>query len=329
MLELKDWIEQIKFPDRPWLVLGKGPTFSRRYEFRIESYNTLALNHVVREQSVDVAHIIDIEVVEPCAEALLYNCNWLIMPRRPHVHCAVSDYMKIEDWIQCIPVLAEAERRGKLITYSFAHEPVADDPWTIDAKFFSSEAALGILGRMKVKSVRSLGIDGGTNYSKAFDDIKGNSLFANGQRSFDLQFDRLNELAVRYNIDYQPLAAPLEQAALQEPVSSGDLNFEPSSVSPPARTTAATQIQKLEGDVRELRQEILNANELLYLVTKELSLSCQRIEWAEEEIKQYKARVLELENTLHSVYKSKTWKIGRVVTKPAQVIGKQFSNGSP
>ena len=101
----------MKFPDRPWLVLGKGPSFSRRYEFRLQDYNTFALNHVVREQSVDVAHVIDIEVVEPCANALLYNCNWLIMPRRPHVHCMASDYMTLEDWIQCIPVLAEAEKR--------------------------------------------------------------------------------------------------------------------------------------------------------------------------------------------------------------------------
>lgn len=325
MLELKDWIEEMKFPDRPWLVLGKGPTFSRRYEFRLQDYNTFALNHVVREQTVDVAHVIDIEVVEPCANALLYNCNWLIMPRRPHVHCVASDYMTLEDWIQCIPVLAEAERRGKLVTYSFAHEADPNDPWIIDARYFSSEVALGILGRMHVKAVRSLGIDGGTNYSKAFADISSNTLLVNGQASFDLQFDRLKELADRFGIDYAPLVSSIEHDA--NTVSSNNINFSPPQLESTTRLSAASKVQKLENDLRDARLELMNNNDLLYQVTKELAACSQRLDWCQDEISQYKNRVTELEQALHSVYKSTTWKIGRVVTKPAQVFSKQFSNG--
>ena len=314
----------MKFPDRPWLILGKGPTFSRRYEFRLQDYNTLALNHVVREQTVDVAHVIDIEVVEPCANALLYNCNWLIMPRRPHVRCLASDYMALEDWIQCIPVLAEAERRGKLITYSFSHEAVTDDPWTIDARYFSSEAALGILGRMQVNTVRSLGIDGGTSYSKDFEDISTNTLLVNGQSNFDLQFDRLKELANRFSIDYAPLAHATEED--KSLTSTSLINFAPPSLeSSPSKPSAATKVQMLERDLRDMKQELMNANDLLYQVTKELAVCSQRLDWAQEEINQYKAKVTELEQAIHSVYKSTTWKIGRVVTKPAQVLSKQFS----
>lgn len=316
----------MKFPDRPWLVLGKGPSFSRRYEFRLQDYNTFALNHVVREQSVDVAHVIDIEVVEPCANALLYNCNWLIMPRRPHVHCLASDYMTLEDWIQCIPVLAEAEKRGKLVTYSFAHETDADNPWTIDARYFSSEAALGILGRMQVKTVRSLGIDGGATYSKAFEDISSNTLLVNGQASFDLQFDRLREIADRFDMDYMPLVQNVEQEA--NIANGNNINFAPTPLDPSLRPSAATKVQKLENDLREARLELVNNNDLLYQVTKELATCSQRLNWSQDEINQYKARVTELEQALHSVYKSTTWKIGRVVTKPAQVLSKQFSNSN-
>jgi hypothetical protein len=325
LLELKDWIEELKFPDRPWLVLGKGPSFSRRYEFRLQDYNTFALNHVVREQSVDVAHVIDIEVVEPCANALLYNCNWLIMPRRPHVHCVASDYMTLEDWIQCIPVLAEAEKRGKLVTYSFAHEANFDDPWTIDARYFSSEAAMGILGRMQVKTVRSLGIDGGANYSRAFADISSNTLLVNGQASFDLQFDRLQEIAAQFSMDYLPLVKDGEQEAV---ASTNNINFAPSQLDSTFRPSAATKVQRLENDLREARLELMNNNDLLYQVTKELAACSQRLGWSQDEINQYKDRVTELEQALHSVYKSTTWKIGRVVTKPAQIFGKQISNGN-
>jgi hypothetical protein len=324
LLELKDWIEELKFPDRPWLVLGKGPSFSRRYEFRLQDYNTLGLNHVVREQSVDVAHVIDIEVVEPCANALLYNCNWLIMPRRPHVHCVASDYMTLEDWIQCVPVLAEAEKRGKLVTYSFAHEADADDPWTVDARYFSSEAALGILGRMHVKTVRSLGIDGGANYSRAFADISSNTLLVNGQASFDLQFDRLQEIANQFAIDYLPLVKDVEQ----EVASNNNINFAPPQLDSTFRPSAATKVQKLENDLREARLELMNNTDLLYQVTKELAACSQRLDWSHDEINQYRDRVTELEQALHSVYKSTTWKIGRVVTKPAQIFGKQTPNGN-
>ncbi len=67
MIELRDWIRQSRFAPKPWLVLGKGPTFARRDEFPLGDYNLLGLNNVVAEQRVDVAHIIDIDVVERCA----------------------------------------------------------------------------------------------------------------------------------------------------------------------------------------------------------------------------------------------------------------------
>ena len=62
MIELREWVGQTTFEPKPWLVLGKGQTFSRRGEFPLEDYLLMGLNNVVNEQSVDVAHIIDIEV---------------------------------------------------------------------------------------------------------------------------------------------------------------------------------------------------------------------------------------------------------------------------
>ncbi|MDQ3897656.1 MAG: hypothetical protein M3326_10535, partial [Actinomycetota bacterium] len=76
MIELTEWIASTRFADRPWLVLGKGPTFSRRHEFDLGAHNLMALNHVVTEQQVDVAHVIDVDVVEACGDALLRNCDW-------------------------------------------------------------------------------------------------------------------------------------------------------------------------------------------------------------------------------------------------------------
>jgi hypothetical protein len=325
LLELKDWIENTKLPDKPWLVLGKGPTFSQRSQINLAQYNTFGLNHVVRQERVQVAHIIDIEVVEPCGESILTNCDWLLMPRSPHVNCLGSQYMNLEDWLSCIPTLAEAERRGKLVTYSFAHEPVLDDPWTIDARFFSSEVALGVLARMGLKTVDFLGIDGGRNYSNAFEDLKGNTLLVNGQPSFDLQFERLDELSKRYGITYKPLikpsAADLTSATTCSTKVEAILPNEPAPL-----LTVAAKIQKMETEIRKLNNELTQANELLYFVTKELSVCSQRLAWSQDEIDEYRERVLDLERQMHSLYRSTTWKIGRAVTKPVETIGRQFSS---
>jgi len=322
LLELKEWSKNTKFPAKPWLILGKGPSFSRRYEIRLEDYNTFALNHVVREQSVDIAHVIDIDVLEPCGDALLYNCNWLIMPRRPHVHCFVSDYMDLYDWVNCIPVLAEVERRGKLVTYSFAHEPVEDDPWTVDARYFSSEIALGLLARMGVKTVQSVGIDGGSNYSNVFADLSQNTLLANGQPNFDLQFNQLKELANRYSIEYKPIFQPAESDCLTARAID---TANTSSTNHKHAPSTAAKIQTLECDLREKVRELKQTSELLYFVTKELSVCCQRLDWSHDEIKEYREKILELEQQVHALLRSKTWKIGRAVTKPVEAIIKPFS----
>jgi hypothetical protein len=63
MIELRDWIRSASFDQKPWLMLGKGPTFSRRGEFPLDEFNLIGLNDVVSEQKLDVAHIIDVDVV--------------------------------------------------------------------------------------------------------------------------------------------------------------------------------------------------------------------------------------------------------------------------
>ena len=64
MIEFADWIRNVRFAPKPWLVLGKGPTFARRGEFDLTGFHRFALNHVVRELSVQIAHMIDADVAE-------------------------------------------------------------------------------------------------------------------------------------------------------------------------------------------------------------------------------------------------------------------------
>jgi hypothetical protein len=208
VLELTGWFNQSSLRTKPWLVLGKGPTFERRDRFDLDRYNLLALNHVVNELSVDVAHVIDIEVVGACAGQLRENARWLLMPRFPHVRSALGNRI-LEDYFDELPVLRQLAEQERLVWYNLAHTPTLGDSPVIGARYFSSEAVLNILGRMGVKTVRSLGVDGGRSYAPSFEHLESTTLLANDAPAFDRQFELLDVIADEYGLDYRPLVEPL------------------------------------------------------------------------------------------------------------------------
>ena len=86
MISFFDWFSsQSEAKSRPWLILGKGPSFSNRHLFDLSHFRTLSLNHAVREQPVTVAHIIDFDVVDACGDSLEKNAEFVVLPWMPHV----------------------------------------------------------------------------------------------------------------------------------------------------------------------------------------------------------------------------------------------------
>jgi hypothetical protein len=205
MIELRDWIASTTFDSKPWLLLGKGPTFSRRTDFPLGEYNLIGLNNVVAEQKVDVCHIIDIDVVEKCSDALRDNCRFLIIARRPHVQFRPGE-RRLEDYFPDLPVLRGLDEQGRLVWYNAATSAPVDDSPQIGVRFFSSEAAMNILGEMGVKEVRTLGVDGGTQYSSEFKNLPE---LQNGLPSFDAQFRELEDIVAKWGISYDPLIEPM------------------------------------------------------------------------------------------------------------------------
>lgn len=207
MRDLSEWMGQADFAGKAWLLLGKGPTFDRRHEFDLGTYNTLSLNHVVDAQPVDVAHIIDVDVLAHCP-SIETNCRWLVMPRYPHLRSERSS-RRLEDWFADYPVLERLDRDGRLVWYNLGGTPVIGSSPVIGAGYFSSEAALAILGRLGAKTVRTLGIDGGRSYASSFSALDNETRLANGAFSFDLQARRLDVIASEHGIDFAPLIEPL------------------------------------------------------------------------------------------------------------------------
>lgn len=204
MIEFDTWRAGNAFPAREWLIIGKGPTFDQRGRFDLSAYNTMSLNHVVQQQEVDVAHIIDFDVAEACAEALHTNARWLLMPRHPHIgHRATL--LRLDEFLSRSPALARLESEGRVVVYDLETAAAPPLGTVITAKFFSSEAALDIVGHLGAREVVTLGIDGGQAYAGSFSALAGTTRLANGQPSFSVQFDRMTDIARRHDMRVAPL----------------------------------------------------------------------------------------------------------------------------
>ncbi len=211
-----DWFGERARPDEPWLILGKGPSYDLVGQYDVSGYRTLSLNHVVRERAVDAAHVIDIDVIGQCADAIRANAGVLVMPWHPHVENKAGDDT-LAAWVSRTPVLAELDAAGRLLTYDLSTHPRADGPKpqppgrlaaqppVVQATYFSAEAALSLLALAGARRVRSLGVDGGKSYGQVFHDLKGSTLLANKWASFDLQFPGFAATIVSTGVDYAPL----------------------------------------------------------------------------------------------------------------------------
>jgi lipopolysaccharide biosynthesis glycosyltransferase len=207
MIDVFSWIKSWPEKDRPFLILGKGPSFEFRGDFDLEKFNLIALNHVVRELNVDFAHIIDIDVVEDCADCLESQAKWLLMPLVPHMNCRPTS-MRLQDFVETIPVLARFREQNRLLTYPLWTGPRIPDIEPVLGTF-SGSVVVNLLSRLGADEVRSLGLDGGQSYSETFSDLNDITLFKNNHDSFDIQFSEISKTIRSTQMDYRPLIEPI------------------------------------------------------------------------------------------------------------------------
>ena len=191
--------------DRSWLILGKGPSFARRNEFDLTGFKTLGLNHVVCYTPVEVASAIDLDVIAECGEAIYHNAQVLLMPRYPHVNFQASE-QPLEAFLGDFPILDRLNREGRLVWYNFASgKPLPSSP-RIPMGYFSAEVMVNLLATLGVRSICTLGVDGGKSYSQQFDN---KTRLANQHGSFDVQWPGITATVRRYGITYAPLTTEI------------------------------------------------------------------------------------------------------------------------
>jgi hypothetical protein len=204
MIEFFEWVRSNKEASRPWLVLGKGPSFERHKDFPNidKDYCTIGLNHVCRQRRVLIAHMIDAAVLNevPDFEA---GASFIMMPWQPHFSCAPTD-KTLDQLTKEHRVLKSFEARGRLLWYNLStgNRPRQGSP-SVMVNYFSAEAVVRLLAMARVKKIRTLGVDGGKAYAQSFKDMKP---LSGGHNTFDIQAAPIQKTVLDFGLDYGPLA---------------------------------------------------------------------------------------------------------------------------
>jgi hypothetical protein len=178
--------------DKPWLILGKGPTFDKAFELDLKPYYLMGLNHVASLLKVDITHCIDIECL---SGNVIANSNKIVIPIVPHFK-----NRPIEDVTKVYANLSDKFLFYNCSTYKKPHFPEMGP--IVKVRYFSVEAAFRLLAMQGIKKIHTLGIDGGTKYSKYFADLKP---LTNGRKTFNDQFDEIAKITKKWKLAWHPL----------------------------------------------------------------------------------------------------------------------------
>jgi hypothetical protein len=208
MRSFQEWAtaENIQGGQRPWLVLGKGPSFAKRDRFDLNAYSLLSLNHAVREQPVDLAHAVDLDVIRDCPQAFDENARFVVLPWVPHVKNRPGK-KTLEQLLDDVPLLRKLDNENRLLCYNLGTEKNRryENSPVIRVRYFSAEAAIRLLAMAGVPVIRTLGIDGGASYDARFSDLSDKTLLSNQRSSFDMQFKEFAGIIMDTDTDLAPL----------------------------------------------------------------------------------------------------------------------------
>lgn len=205
MQNFEEVLKNKEYAKKPWLIIGKGPSYRKLNDELSRNYNTVSLNHVVRNNVVDFSHIIDIDVVAECGSEIYKNASYLVMPFYPHVNNKATG-RTLYEFFEDYPCLKKMSDEKRLLWYNSSSSKLRRDEYqVIPVRYFSADAVVALLAYSGVKNMRTIGVDGGGAYNHSFDDMKDKTLLSNGQPSFNVQFRAIATTLSRTGAEMLPI----------------------------------------------------------------------------------------------------------------------------
>lgn len=256
-------------PGKPWLVLGKGPSFSGYRPEMGLGFNTVALNHAMRGLKVQLGHTLDIEVIEQMDAGSLDGVEYLCIPWRPHVRHPIPltggkvffgpGKLTLADYCQQMPVLRDFMLRGRLMTYNFctatASEQRADLPM-VEGYTFSAAVVTRLLAQSGVTHIRTLGVDGGNRYSDTFQDLAQLTKLQTHQSSFDAQFAEIAATIQRFSVDFGALDQQVPALVFVGCMPEQELAFQVLDFSIQSHSSISVSVRRLHDSITDAAIQI-------------------------------------------------------------------------
>jgi hypothetical protein len=191
--------------DRFWII-GKGPSIDLHMKYPVANDVSLALNHACLIVPTTIAHFTDYEAFRDCADYLRESRHIVVMPWTPHIrNCPRGK--SLSDLMMTDMILRGLLRESRLYCYGGSNGRDGGHPTRIELRYFSVEPAYQICVALGAKQIRTLGIDGGTQYGSSVQGKARSRLLSNGRRNFDVQWKQLERLKLRYQVPMEPAAS--------------------------------------------------------------------------------------------------------------------------
>jgi lipopolysaccharide biosynthesis glycosyltransferase len=204
------WIKSDLRPNKEFLILGKGPSLDLESNIIRSKYISIGINHVSAKYKVEIAHVIDLEVLIDCGDLIFNNADYLLMPWYPNLN--FKPYFKnLEELVDVFQIINKFRQSNRLLTYNRANG-LSQPPGggvTILPRYFSGDTLFQLLSKLGEKKIFSIGLDGGDTYSAQFGGLKP---LENGRKSFNEQFIEINETSKK-------LASELVRIGDLEPIN--------------------------------------------------------------------------------------------------------------
>lgn len=197
--KIQPFFEWYKSQDitKPWLVVGKGPSFNKIDKVNLNDYSVCALNHVMFEIPCILGHAIDLDVYE--ARNKKFLCQNLVTPWEPHINFSPGGKTLLDLMFE------NRLGYGNVLYYNSSRTTNKNLKYKgpeVRVRYFGSVAVMNLLAMAGVKTIYTLGIDGRNKYSHIFN---GSDLLANGRKSFDVQFSEFRLTRETFKVSITPL----------------------------------------------------------------------------------------------------------------------------
>jgi hypothetical protein len=251
--------------DHPWLVVGKGPSFALYQSELASSHRVMALNHAMRGIKAHVGHAIDIEVIEHVTLAELAGVEFLCLPWIPHVRRSrlfgggkvvfEPGSLDLLQHAEQNPVLRHFLEKGRLVSYNFCSADAtrrAGGFPLVHGHSFSAAVAVRLLAQTGNKTIRTLGVDGGSDYATSFADIEEKvKLQTTAQTSFDSQFLEIAQTINKFAITCGPLNMYLPAPVYVGCEPAQDLAFRVLAFSIHRHSSLTVRVERLDLAIRD------------------------------------------------------------------------------